>query len=116
MLPQFPHWQRCQSADPMISYSFFETGEEVSIYAISLPSYKPFTFGPIRSEASAVNHVKIVENILMLVDNDDNPFFRAGGVDLYYLDDSSPSVYDMITMLDYLDYEDLQIQGLSGIG
>ena len=96
--------------------SFCETGDEVNIYVTSLTSYKPFTFGPIRTEARAVNHVKIVDNILMLVDNDDNPFVRAGGVYLYYLDFSSPSVYDMITMLDYLDYEDLQIEGFSGIG
>jgi len=44
----------------------------------------------------------------MIVDNDDNPFNRAGGIYLYHLnfDFDEP---DFISFLDYIDYEDLQI-------
>ncbi len=45
----------------------------------------------------------------MIVDNDDDPFNRAGGVYLYYLDFSAANPADVLTMLDYLDYADLQI-------
>ncbi|CAM6002359.1 unnamed protein product [Sphagnum balticum] len=50
----------------------------------------------------------------MIVDNDDDPFVRAGGVYLYHLnfdlDDES-----FISFLDYLDYGDLQIEGFTGL-
>lgn len=69
---------------------------------------KPFTFGPYPSDAKAVNHAKIVGDILMIVDNDDNPFARAGGVYLYHLNFDFDEE-DFISFLDYIDYEDLQI-------
>jgi hypothetical protein len=50
----------------------------------------------------------------MIVDNDDDPFNRAGGVYLYYLDLKAKDQRDMFTMLDYLDYADLQIDGFRG--
>lgn len=50
----------------------------------------------------------------MIVDNDDDPFNRAGGVYLYYLDFSARDAADMLNMLDYLDYADLQIEGFTG--
>lgn len=51
----------------------------------------------------------------MIVDNDDDPFNRAGGVYLYYLDIAAKDPADVLNMLDYLDYADLQIEGFSGI-
>jgi hypothetical protein len=45
----------------------------------------------------------------MIVDNDDDPFNRAGGIYLYYMNISAKDKNDVLTMLDYLDYEDLQI-------
>lgn len=51
----------------------------------------------------------------MIVDNDDDPFNRAGGVYLYYLNLEAENQKDVLTMLDYLDYADLQIEGFRGI-
>ena len=51
----------------------------------STVGHKPFTFGPYPTDARSVNHAKIVGNMLMIVDNDDDPFARAGGVYLYSL-------------------------------
>lgn len=83
--------------------SLCELGGEVNVYITSLVASKPFVMGPYRTEAKAVNHAKIVGNILMIVDNDDNPFIRAGGVYLYLLnldlDDD-----EVVSLLDYLDY------------
>lgn len=78
------------------------------MYITSTVGSKPFTFGPYQTDAKAVNHAKIVGEILMIVDNDDNPLARAGGIYLYHLnfDFEDP---DFISMLDYIDYEDLQI-------
>lgn len=56
------------------------------MYMTSLESFKPFTMGPYRSGAKAVNHVKIAGEVLMIVDNDDDPYRRAGGVYLYVID------------------------------
>lgn len=50
----------------------------------------------------------------MIVDNDDNPFIRAGGIYLYHLNFDVDEV-DFVTLLDYIDYEDLQIEGYTGI-
>ena len=44
----------------------------------------------------------------MIVDNDDDPLNRAGGVYLYYININATNPFDVITMLDYIDYEDLQ--------
>jgi hypothetical protein len=41
--------------------------------------------GPFPTEAKAVNHAKIVDDILMIVDNEDNPYARNGGIYLYAL-------------------------------
>ena len=95
--------------------SFCETGERVIIYVTSLTSFKPHTFGPYETEAKAVNHVKIVDNVIMLVDNDDDPFRRAGGVYLYYIDFANEMLTEMVSFLDYLDYEDLQLEGFTGL-
>ena len=51
----------------------------------------------------------------MIVDNNDDPFIRAGGVYLYYMNMTANNPNDVLTMLDYLDYEDLQIEGFRGI-
>lgn len=50
----------------------------------------------------------------MIVDNDDNPFARAGGVYLYHLNFDLDEE-DFISFLDYIDYEDLQIEGYNGV-
>lgn len=39
----------------------------------------------------------------MIVDNDDDPFNRAGGVYLYNLNINATNADDVLTMLDYLD-------------
>ncbi len=65
--------------------SLCETGNEVNAYITSLVSDKPFTLGPFPTEAKAVNHAKIVDDILMIVDNEDNPYARNGGIYLYAL-------------------------------
>lgn len=51
----------------------------------------------------------------MIVDNDDDPFNRAGGVYLYYININATNPFDVITMLDYIDYEDLQIGTFRGV-
>lgn len=94
--------------------SFCETGGQVNVYITTLTTFKPFTYGPFETEAKAVNHVEIVGNIVMIVDNDDDPFLRAGGVYLYHIDFNARHVIDMFNMLDYLDYADLQIEGFRG--
>ena len=75
---------------------------------------KPFTFGPYPTQAKAVNHAKLVGDILMIVDNDDDPFLRAGGIYIYQLDLDFDSP-DFLNFLDYLDYQDLQFEGFSGV-
>lgn len=50
----------------------------------------------------------------MIVDNDDDPFVRAGGIYLYHIN-PDPTRDEPITFLDYLDYDDLQIEGFRGI-
>lgn len=50
----------------------------------------------------------------MIVDNDDDPFNRAGGVYLYYLNLGAEDHNNVLNMLDYLDYADLQIGGFRG--
>lgn len=94
--------------------SLCEVGDAVNIYITSVVAAKPFTFGPYPTDAKAVNHAKIVGDILMIVDNDDNPFARAGGIYLYHLnfDLDDPS---FISFLDYIDYADLQIEGYNGV-
>lgn len=93
--------------------SLCQLGTKVNVYITSLVGSKPFTFGPYATDAQAVNHAKIVGNILMIVDNEDNPFVRPGGIYLYHLnfDIDDP---DFISLLDYIDYDDLQIEGFSG--
>jgi len=63
--------------------------------------------GPTLSEAKRVNKAQIVDDILLLVDNDDNPFARAGGVYLYHLD-TKPSDR-VFNFLDYIDWQDLEL-------
>lgn len=70
--------------------------------------------GPFKTEAKAVNHAKIVGDLLMIVDNDDNPYTRAGGVFLYKLNLDLEDEVEL-TLLDYLDYEDLQLEGFTGV-
>lgn len=95
--------------------SFCESGAQVNIYITTSASSKPFISGPFQTEAEAVNHVEIVNNIIMIVDNDDDPFNRAGGVYLYYLNVSAKNPADVLTMLDFIDNEDLQIEGFRGM-
>ena len=49
----------------------------------------------------------------MIVDNSDDPLLRSGGIYLYHL---NFDLYeeDFITFLDYIDDEDLQIEGFKG--
>lgn len=94
--------------------SFCELGTEVNMFLTSLVSTKPFTMGPYLTDARSVNHVKIEGDILILVDNDDNPYVRSGGVYLYRLH-ADHTLPKPITMLDYLDYADLQIEGYEGM-
>lgn len=65
--------------------SLCETGGQVNVYITSLISDKPFTMGPYATEAKAVNHAKVVDDILMIVDNEDDPFIRNGRIYLYSL-------------------------------
>lgn len=94
--------------------SLCETGTIVNVYITSVVATKPFTFGPYATDAKAVNHAKIVGDILMIVDNNDDPFVRAGGIYLYQLnfDFDDP---DFISFMDYIDYQDLQIEGYTGV-
>lgn len=73
------------------------------MYITTTAASKPTTSGPFPTEANAVNHVEIVNNILMIVDNDDDPFNRAGGVYLYYLNVTTKNPLDVLTMLDFID-------------
>lgn len=75
---------------------------------------KPFTFGPYPTDAKRVNHAKIVDDMLMIIDNDDDPFARAGGVYLYHLNFDFDDE-DFITFMDYVDYADLLIEGFKSV-
>ena len=55
-------------------------------------SDKPFTSGPFPTEAKAVNFAKIVDDMLMIVDNEDDPFVRNGGIYLYSLNFDSDEI------------------------
>lgn len=88
--------------------SLCELGTAVNVYVTSHVGSKSFTFGPYPTDAKAVNHAKLVGDILMIVDNDDNPFLRAGGIYLYQLDFDFYNA-DFLNFLDYIDYQDLQI-------
>jgi len=79
----------------------------------TLIANKPFTFGPYQTDAKAVNHARIEGSILMIVDNEDNPFVRSGGILLYHLNFDFDE-NEFITLLDYIDHEDLQIEGYQG--
>jgi hypothetical protein len=50
----------------------------------------------------------------MIVDNSDDPYIRSGGVYLYRLDFAAKLETDTLTMIDYLDYADVQIEGFRG--
>ena len=61
-----------------------------------------------------MNHAKIVDDILMIVDNEDNPFARNGGIYLYAL--TFGEEVDM-AMIDFIDNEDLRdVEGFNGMG
>lgn len=75
----------------------------------TLSSFKPFTSGPYETGAKAVNHVKIVGDVVMLIDNDDNPYTRAGGVYLYLIS-TDHELEEPLRFLDFLDYADLQFE------
>jgi hypothetical protein len=94
--------------------SLCEVGSHVNVYITTTVASKPFTFGPYQTDAKAVNHAKIVGSILMIVDNDDDPLRRAGGIYLYHLNFDLDNT-DFISLLDYIDYQDLQIEGYTGI-
>lgn len=51
--------------------------------------------------------------VLMIVDNEDNPFLRQGGVYLYHLD-LNPDEPEQFALLDLIESDDLQIEGFSG--
>lgn len=89
--------------------SFCESGYSVNIYITTNLTTTPKTIGPFETEAEAVNHVEVVNNVLMIVDNDDDPFNRAGGVYMYYINLTEKNIDDKFNMLDYIDYADLQI-------
>lgn len=98
----------------VVSICELGVGGEANLYVTSLVGEKPFTFGPYPSQAKQVNHALIVGDILMLVDNDDDPFLRAGGIYLYHLNFNIDNP-DFISFLDYIDYQDLQIEGFTGM-
>ena len=50
----------------------------------------------------------------MIVDNDDDPFRRAGGVYLYLIT-HDPAEEEAIALMDYIGFEDLLIEGYRGI-
>jgi hypothetical protein len=51
--------------------------------------------------------------LMMVVDNEDNPFQRQGGVYLYHLD-LNPEEPEQFALLDLIEPDDLQIAGFSG--
>lgn len=71
------------------------------MYVTTYNSYKPFTWGPFRSDAKAVNYAQMSDDVLIIVDNDDNPYTRAGGVYLYVLRLHTED--KTIQFLDYID-------------
>lgn len=83
------------------------------MYLTSYVTEKPFTWGPSQSEAHQVNFAKMVDMVLMIVDNEDNPFLREGGIYLYHLD-LNPDESEQFAMLDLIESDDLQIEGFTG--
>ena len=75
----------------------------------SLISDKPFTLGPFPTEAKSVNHAKVIDDILMIVDNEDDPFARNGGIYLYSLTFSDNVE---LAMIDLIDNDDMR--GIEG--
>ena len=43
----------------------------------------------------------------MIVDNDDNPFIRTGGIYLYTLNYTTNDPLKILNLLDFINYEDL---------
>lgn len=83
------------------------------MYLTSYVTEKPFTWGPSQSAVRQINNVKMVDMIMMVVDNEDNPFQRQGGVYLYHLD-LDPEEPEQFALLDLIEADDLQIAGFSG--
>ena len=48
--------------------SLCEGGYHINIYMTMLTAFKPFTLGVFRSEGKAVNHAKVLGDVLMIVD------------------------------------------------
>jgi hypothetical protein len=83
------------------------------MYLTSHVAEKPFTWGPSKSTVRQVNSVKMIDMLLMVVDNEDSPFQRQGGVYLYHLD-LNPEEPEQFALLDLIEADDLQIAGFSG--
>ena len=69
-------------------------------------SDKPFTLGPFPTEAKHVMHAKVVDDILMIVDTENDPKARNGGIYLYSL--TFGDNVEM-TMIDFIDNDDLRV-------
>lgn len=93
--------------------SLCETGTSVNMYLTSYVTEKPFTWGPSESAVRQVNNVKMVDMLMMVVDAEDNPFSRQGGVYLYHLD-LDPEEPEQFALLDLIEADDLQISGFTG--
>lgn len=93
--------------------SLCETGTSLNMYLTSFVTEKPFTWGPSESTVRQVNNVKMVDMIMMVVDAEDNPFSRQGGVYLYHLD-LNPEEPEQFALLDLIEADDLQIAGFRG--
>lgn len=83
------------------------------MYITSYATEKPFTWGPSQSEVKQVTTTKMLDMILMIVDNEDNPFSRQGGVYLYHMN-LDPEEPEQFALLDLIEADDLQFGGFSG--
>ena len=59
-----------ESQDYVISLCI---AEQVNVYITSLVSDKPFTLGPFPTKAKSVSQAKIIDDILMIVDTENDP-------------------------------------------
>lgn len=73
--------------------------------------------GPFPTEARSVNHAKIVDDILMIVDNEDNPYARNGGIYLYSLTFDENVEMAMIDLIDNDDFRGIEgFNGMAAVG
>jgi hypothetical protein len=82
-------------------------GYEVYLYTTVYTASKPFVNGPYYSSAKHVTSMHVMEDLMIIVDVDENPwsFDREGGVIIYAMnhDPFEPEIFDELEFIDTND-------------